>query len=485
MNSQNAHGTCPLNSNSQPKLNNIEDKFDVVVIGGGIGGYVCAIKCAQLGLKTMIVEKNSFGGVCLNIGCIPTKALLKTAKVFDQIVKAEKFGIEFENDPKPKLNWSKAQDRKNSVVKKLTTGVEYLLKKNKVVIIKGDAEVTAKNVVTVGDKNYEFKNIVLATGSVPITLNLPGFDKGYEAGTIITSTEALSLPKIPDSIVIIGGGVIGVEFACLYAQLGTKVTLLQGLPTILEMLDEDIIAEMTKVIVNKYGINLVTNAKVKELSNNELIYEVDGKDQKVKADYILQSVGRKTVAKGFDILNLKMTERNAIDVNDYCETNVSGVYAIGDVTGKSMLAHVASHQGLVVANRIAKNLDLKMNYDRIPSCIYTSPEIAAIGKTEKQLKDSNIKYEKFNFPFAAIGKALADDDSVGFVKLIMDPETKVLLGAHIIGNRATEMISEITTLIECEGTIYELARAIHPHPTMSEAIGEAAEALESGKPLNL
>ncbi|ATZ18930.1 pyruvate dehydrogenase E3 component [Williamsoniiplasma somnilux] len=481
----------PTIQKSSVKYDTKED-FDVIVVGAGIGGYVSAIKVAQLGLKAMIVEKQYYGGVCLNVGCIPTKALLKAAKAFDiALNKNDVFGISYPGNVKPSLDWKKVQSRKDDIVGKLTGGVRYLLDKNKVKRIEGKAQALDPNTVEVDGIKYGCKNLIIATGSVPNSLPLPGFAEAAKSGYLINSTGALSLPTIPKKLVIIGGGVIGVEFACLYANVGVEVTILQGLPTILEMLDKDVITEMTKQLKERYKINVITNAKIKEIKDKSVIYELDGKEQKITTDYCLESVGRKTVIDGFENMGLDITDRKAINVDDYCETNIEGVYAIGDVIGKAMLAHVASHAGIVAANRIAmkngssKAHDIKMDFAKIPSCIYTSPEVAMIGKTEQQLEKEGVEYKAFKFPFSAIGKALVDDHPYGFVKLIVEPKYKTVLGAHIIGSTATEMISEITTLIECEGTITEVARAIHPHPTMSEAIGEVAEALETGLPINL
>ncbi|AGY41112.1 Dihydrolipoamide dehydrogenase of pyruvate dehydrogenase complex [Mesoplasma florum W37] len=474
------------------KHTDIEESFDVIVVGAGIGGYVSAIKTAQLGLKTLIIEKQYYGGVCLNVGCIPTKSLLRTAKVFEDIVhKAANLGIDMKTKDEPSINWNKALERKDGVVNKLTGGVKVLLTKNGVKQIIGEASALDKNTISVNGKKYHCDNLIIASGSVPNELPLPGFAEGRESGFLIDSTKILSLPKIPKTLTVIGGGVIGIEFGCLFAALGTKVTVIEGAPKILPMLDQDVTALMTKTLKEKYKIEIFTNAKVKEVKGKSVVFEIDGKEQTVKSDYCLESIGRKTVTKGFDGIGLELSERKSIIANDYGETNLEGVYAIGDVTSKIMLAHVASHAGIVTANRIALKAnkpdahDIKIDYSKIPSCIYSHPEIAMIGKTEQQLKEEGVEYKTFKFPFAAIGKALADDDTTGFVKIICEPKYKTLLGAHIIGNRATDMISEFTTLIECEGTITELARAIHPHPTMSEAIGEAAEALESGKSLNL
>ncbi|QHX37023.1 dihydrolipoyl dehydrogenase [Spiroplasma sp. BIUS-1] len=467
-----------------------ENHYEVIVIGAGVGGYVSAIKCAQLGLKTLIVEKGNYGGVCLNIGCIPTKTLLKSAYLYEQITKrADKYGIQVDVSG-VKADWKAIQARKDDVVGKLTTGVKGLLKKNKVTSVEGIAKAIDKNTVEVNGKQYTCDNMIVATGSVPNHFDLPGAKEAMESGFLIDSTGALSLPKIPKELVIIGGGVIGIEFACVYKRLGTKVTVLQFLPTILEMLDSDVSKEMTKELLSRGNLEIIYGVSTKSFGKNEVVYEKDGKEYKIKADYCLQSVGRKVVNEGFTNINLDINERGHINVNEYCETNVDGVYSIGDVTGKMMLAHVASHQGIIAANRIAKRLgkehadDLTMNFDRVPSCIYTYPEVAAVGKTEDELKKAGTDYKVYKFPFAAIGKALADGNTGGFVKLICEPKYKQVLGCHIISNTATDMISEITTVMESEATISEIARAIHPHPSLSEAIGEAAEALESGKPIN-
>ncbi|WP_339034032.1 dihydrolipoyl dehydrogenase [Spiroplasma endosymbiont of Cantharis rufa] len=475
-----------------PKFNstNPENHYEVIVIGAGVGGYVSAIKCAQLGLKTLIIEKGNYGGVCLNIGCIPTKTLLKSAYLYEQITKrADKYGIKVDVTG-VKADWKAIQARKDDVVNKLTTGVKGLLKKNKVTAIEGHAKAIDKNTVSVNGKKYTCDNLIVATGSVPNHFNLPGAKEAIESGWLIDSTGALALTKIPKELVIIGGGVIGIEFACVYKRLGTKVTVLQFLPTILEMLDSDVSKEMTKELLSRGNLEIIYGVNTKSFGKKEVIYEKDGKEYKIKADYCLQSVGRKVITEGFDKIGLEMNERGHINVNEYCETNIDGVYSIGDVTGKMMLAHVASHQGIIAANRIAKRLgnehaeDLTMNFDRVPSCIYTYPEVACVGKTEDELKKSGTDYKVYKFPFAAIGKALADGNTGGFVKLICEPKYKQVLGCHIISNTATDMISEITTVMESEATISEIARAIHPHPSLSEAIGEAAEALESGKPIN-
>ncbi|ATZ16231.1 dihydrolipoamide dehydrogenase [Entomoplasma freundtii] len=467
--------------------------YDVIVIGGGLGGYTTAIKSHQLGLKALVIEKDKYGGVCLNVGCIPTKALLKSAKLYEQTrKKTEAFGVELGDNNKVTLNWSVVQKRKNDVVEKLTNGVLYLLKKNQVDHIEGEALSVDNHSIKVNDKVYTGANLVIATGSKPNTLPLPGFSEAKKAGFLINSTEALSLPKVPKKVIIIGGGVIGVEFACLFSNFGAEVTLLQGLPTILEMLDPDISQEMTKLLADKYGVKIITNAQIVKIEDKNVIFEHEGREHKLSADYCLESVGRGPVLQGFDNLALDKDNRGFLKVaNEYGQTNIPNIYAVGDINGHLMLAHVASHEGEVAANHIAaKNglpraEDLRINYDEVPSCVYSHPEIAVVGKTEPQCQREGINYKVYKFPFSAIGKAIVDGHPYGFTKVIVEEPFGKVLGAHIIGNRATEMISEITVLMEAEGTITELAHTIHPHPTMSEAIGETAQALWSGVAINI
>lgn len=459
--------------------------YDVIVIGGGLGGYTTAIKAKQFGLKTLIIEKEYYGGVCLNVGCIPTKALLKSAKLYEQTrKKTEAFGVELGDANKVTLNWDVVQKRKQDVVQKLTNGVSYLLKKNKIDHIEGEAKALDKHTIEVNGKRFTGEDLVIATGSKPNSLKLEGFEEAAKAGFLINSTQALSLPKVPKKIIVIGGGVIGVEFACLFSNFGAEVIMLQGLPTILEMLDPDVSQEMTKLLIDKYGVKIITSAHLKGIKDRQVIYEKDGHEETITADYCLESVGRGPVTKGFDNIDLAKDNRGFLKVvNEHGQTNIPNIYAVGDINGHMMLAHVASHEGLAAANHIAtkRKLDTKeeiaIDFNKIPSCVYSHPEIAVVGKTEPQCQREKIDYRTYKFPFSAIGKAIVDGHPYGFVKLIIEKPFGRIIGAHIIGNRATEMITEITAVMESEGTINELASTIHPHPTMSEAIGEAAEAL--------
>lgn len=454
----------------------MDNKYDVIVVGSGPGGYVSAIKSSQEGLKTLIIEKENYGGVCLNVGCIPTKVLLKSSKMYCMIKNSDYYGIDIDKISVIP-NWKKMQYRKKKVVNQLTKGVEFLLKKNKVDIIRGEAKAINKNTIKVFEKYYLCNNLIIATGSKSRKLLLSGFEQAERDGYVISSKEALTLESIPKKLIIIGGGVIGIEFAYLYYSLGTEVIILQGLDTILELLDNDICKELTNMLI-KNNVKIETSVKIKRIENKYVIYDnIYGKENKITSDYCLVSIGREPVISGFENIGLEIDKQKNIKINDQCKTNLSNVYAIGDVNGKAMLAHVASSQGiLVIDNIIGKKT--KINYNLIPSCIYSFPEVATVGITEEQAIKNKINYKAFKFPLLASGKAIVDGETDGFVKILCDLKYGKILGAHIIATTATDMISEITTCMEKKGTIYELAKIIHPHPTLSEIIMEAARGLE-------
>lgn len=442
--------------------------YDVVIIGGGPGGYVAAIKAGQSGLKTALIEKEVVGGICLNHGCIPTKALLKSAKVYKQMLHAKDYGL---LASEVGFDWSQMLKRKDGVVKKLTTGVAFLLKKNKVDVYNGLGVVKDKQTVEVNGETLKTKNLVLATGASPVVPPIPGLKEAYEKGFAVTSRELLQIEKAPKNLVIIGGGVIGVEFATIFSSLGSKVTIIEMQDGILPMMDDDVRKAYTKTL-KRDGIEIQTSAQVTGVKGTDVIYELDGKSHKVKADTVLVSVGMRANSKGLESLNLKMN-RAAVETNDKCETNVKGVYAIGDLNGKYMLAHVASHEGLVVIENILGH-DKSMDYDQVPNAVYGQPEIASVGKTEKELKNSGIEYVASTFPIAGVGKSVADGEKDGFIKLLVDKKYKALLGAHIFSYNASDLIAELGVTMKLEGTAYEIADTIHAHPTLSEIVMEAA-----------
>ncbi|WP_338970200.1 dihydrolipoyl dehydrogenase [Spiroplasma endosymbiont of Labia minor] len=462
------------------------NKYDVIIVGAGFGGYTCALKCAKSGLKVALIEKLKIGGVCLNVGCIPTKTFLKSALVYrDFIDRSASFGLDV-SGARPKINWLRMLERKQQVIDKLVSGMQFMVKKNNIDYINGDAKTITSKIIEVNEQQYECDNLVIATGSLPIKLNLPGFEDARKANFLINSTQILNLTELPKTLVIIGGGVIGIEFANLFSDLDCEVFVIEGAPNILPNIDNEVRKEMIKILSTRGNLHLINNAKVLAIKDNTVIYQTnDGKEVSLHSDLCLEAIGRHPVINGFENIGLKFNDHKAIIVNENCETNLEHVYAVGDVFGKAMLAHVAQHAGIVVANKIAqnKNISTFKNLDSekvvIPACIYTYPEISMIGMTEEQLQNEHIEYNSAKFLFTASGKALADDASKGFIKILSDKKTKLILGAHMIGHRVTELISEIGLAMDNNLTIEDIANTIHPHPTISESIGEVAEMLVS------
>jgi dihydrolipoamide dehydrogenase len=444
--------------------------YDIIVLGGGPGGYVAAIKAAQLGGKVALIEKEVVGGICLNHGCIPTKTLLKNAKVYKTIKHASEYGVVLGGDVS--FDWSLMLKRKDSVVRRLTTGVSGLLKKNGVDVISGFGKVLSTTKVEVNGEVFETKNLILATGASPIIPPIPGLKEAYENKFAVTSRELLAIKDAPKKLVIIGGGVIGVEFATIFSSLGSDVTIIEKLDGILPMMDDDIRSQYQKIL-KREGIKIYVNAEVKSVKDHEVTYQLEGKDETVVADTILVSVGMRPNSAGLEVLNLKM-DRAAVVTDEHLETSVKGVYAIGDLNGKYMLAHVASAEGIVAAEYIMGKKDASMRYDRVPNAVYGSPEVASVGMTEKEVKEKGLAYKVSTFPLQASGKALADNEKDGFVKLIVSEKYKEILGAHILSYGASDLIAELGVTMTLEGTAHEIAHTIHPHPTLSEIIMEAA-----------
>jgi dihydrolipoamide dehydrogenase len=445
--------------------------YDIVVLGGGPGGYVAAIKASQMGAKTAIIEMGSLGGVCLNWGCIPTKTLLKSAKVYQYVIHSSQYGVDIDDASKVKINWKNMLQRKENVVKKLTSGVEFLLKKNKVDIYRGFGKVLDKNTIEVKGEKLKCKNLILSTGSSPYIPDIPGIKEGFKNGFVITSKEALDLPKIPEKLVILGGGVIGIEFATLYSSLGTEVTIIQNIDRILEFMDHDVISEMESILLN-LGVKIIYNTTLVKIDGTSLtLKDIDG-ERCLSTENLLVSVGRYANMKGLESLSLETYSRG-VKTNEKQETNIQGVYAIGDLNGVFNLAHVASAEGIVAVENIMGE-DKKIDYNKAPNCIYSFPEMAAVGYNEINARNKFKDIIVSKFPISANGKALAEGESTGFIKIIAEKEYGEIIGVHIIAPTATDMISEIVTTMNLEGTIYDLARAIHPHPTISEIVMEAA-----------
>jgi dihydrolipoamide dehydrogenase len=448
-------------------------KYDIIIIGAGPGGYVAAIKAAQLGAKVALVEKEALGGVCLNIGCIPTKALIKSAKIRRLLDNSEKYGIEIGKES-VKTDWEKVIKRKDEIVQKLTAGVGMLLKKNGVDVILGEAKFLSNREVEVNGIVLQGENLILAMGASPILPPIPGMKEALERGALVTSKELLSVREIPKSLVIIGGGVIGVEYATIFGSFGTEVTIIEKLDNILANIDDDARALLLRTL-KRNNIRIETGATVTALNGNEVSYEKDGNAHTPTGEKILLSVGMRPNTAGLEALGINI-ERGAVVTDERMRTNLPNVYAIGDLNGKLMLAHVASREAIVAVENIMGK-DSKIDYDRMPAGIYGFPEVAMMGLTEREAKERGLDYRVGKFPFSALGKALADGESEGFVKIIADNEYGEILGVHIVAENAMEMISEGTITAELEGTVNEMAKTVHPHPSLSEAFMEAAMAL--------
>jgi len=445
-------------------------KYDLVIVGSGPGGYVAAIKAAQENLKVALVEKENIGGICLNHGCIPTKAILKSAKTYLDFKNAKNYGITVKKDS-ISVELDDIIKRKNKVVKQLTGGVSFLLKKNKVDVYNGYGTVINKNEVKVNDEVLNAKNIIIATGGTAFVPPIKGAKEAYENGFLLTSKELLNVTKMPKRITIVGGGVIGVEFATIFNSFDSEVTILEMADNIVNNMDQDIITDYTKALKSS-GVNVITNAKVTEIGTSSVTYLKDEKAEKVATDVVLMAVGIKPNIEAFKDLDIKLNNGGVI-VNEFMQTNISNVYAIGDVTGELMLAHVASKEALIAVDHILGGTQ-KMDYKAIPKAVYGMPEIASVGLTEQEAKSKNINYTVSKFPLAGNGKALADGQTVGFIKLIKGTELDEILGAHILAYNAVDILSEVVVSINSELTNFDLADAVHPHPSLSEIVMEAA-----------
>ncbi len=454
--------------------------YDIIVLGGGPGGYVAAIKGAQLGAEVLLIEAHKIGGVCLNYGCIPTKTLLRTANLYKDMMNATEFGIDIESMDSVTINWKNLMKRKDKVVKKLTGGVRQLVKHNGIDYVEGFGTVIDKNTVDVDGTEYKGKNLILATGSTTRVPDIPGLRESFLEGHSVDSTGAIALPQRPESLTILGGGVIAVEFATLYNSLGTKVTLLQRSDKVLKFLDKDVQETMQKHLI-KEGVQIITGVDIQSIDENRVHYEVGGEKNTVESDHILVSLGREPNLKGLSNLNLKVS-RKGVEVDDHMETSVEGVYAIGDLNGKYMLAHVASAEGLVAAEAIMGSKST-INYRRVPSCIYSFPEVGVVGYTEDEAVEAGYDVDTSLFPLSANGKAMAHGEKTGFVKIVFDKTYGEVLGVHIVAGHATDMIAEATASLELEATVHDLAKTVHPHPTLSEVVMEAAHGAV-GKPIH-
>ena len=458
------------------------DKFQAVVIGGGPGGYVCAIRLAQLGLKTACIEsRGSLGGTCLNVGCIPSKSLLNLSEEFHNAQSLSNKGIEI---GEVKLNLSKMMKNKDKAVTILTKGVEFLLKKNKVTYFKGTGSFKSKNDIVIKDNDnketiIQTENTIIATGSIPVSL--PGIE--IDEKVIVSSTGALKLEQVPKKMVVVGGGYIGLEMGSVWSRLGSEVHVVEFLDHITPGMDKEISSEFMKIL-KKQGINFHMQHKVEKIkknNNNAIVSTLNenGTKKDFECDVVLISVGRKPNTEGLNLqkIGVELDEKKRVKTDKNFKTNQNNIYAIGDVISGPMLAHKAEDEGIAVAENIAGQSG-HVNYDTIPGVIYTSPEVASIGKTEEQLKDLKINYKIGKFSFMANSRAKAIDDTEGFVKILADEKTDKVLGAHLIGPHAGELIAEIGVAMEFGASSEDIARTCHAHPTFSEAVKEAALSVE-------
>lgn len=450
--------------------------YDVIVIGSGPGGYVAAIRASQLGLKTAVVEKESLGGICLNWGCIPTKALLKSAQVFEYINHAADYGIKM--PAAGEVDFEAVIKRSRGVADGMSKGVQFLMKKNKIDVIMGFGKLKSKGVVEVksdeGTKDIMAKHIILATGGR--SRELPNLKQ--DGKKVIGYRQAMSLPKQPKSMIVVGSGAIGIEFAYFYNSIGTQVTVVEYLDNIVPLEDEEISKQLNRIL-KKQGINIMTSSNVEAVDSSGDVCKVTVKTatgtETLEAEIVLSAVGISTNLEGLGLEeNGVKTDKGKVLVDDFYKTNIEGVYAIGDIVKGQALAHVASAEGIICVEKIAGHSPEPLDYNNIPGCTYCSPEIASVGYTEKAAREAGYELKIGKFPFSASGKASAAGAKDGFVKVIFDAKYGEFLGAHMIGLNVTEMIAEVVTARKLEATGHEIIKSVHPHPTMSEAVMEAA-----------
>lgn len=445
-------------------------QYDITVIGGGPGGYVAAIKAAQYGKRVCLIEREYLGGVCLNVGCIPTKTLIQTAHVLQTVQTAARFAVEGVEADRVHVDMSKLQDRRRSIVRRLTGGVGSLLKKNGVTVMMGTARFQDRNTVLVNGTPITSETFIIATGSRSST---PKAITAAQEASVMTSTEALELEQVPQRLGIIGGGVIGIEFAYLYSALGAKVVVVEAMEQILPMLDETL-AQLARKRLEKQGVTFHTGALVSEIAAGHITYRENGTVRQEMVDAVLMAVGRvpNTDGLGLETLDMKL-ERGAIVTDGQLRTNVPNIYAIGDVNAHSMLAHTASREALAAVEHICTGCAEPICYDAIPSCIYMQPELAAVGLTEKQAREKGLDIQVGLFPLLSNGKAMVEDETDGAVKVITDQRTGEIYGVHIMAPHATDMIAELVAAIQLEATAEVMTHIVHSHPTISESIPEA------------
>jgi len=465
----------------------VADGFDVVIIGSGPGGYVAAIRAGQLGLKTAIVEKDKrLGGTCLHRGCIPAKSLLWTAELYSHILAANEFGIDLKD---PAINWTQAQKHKDKVVTKGANGIDYLMKKNKVTVVKGHGRIAGKGKVEVtgesGKQVLETKNIILATGSVPKSLRSVPVDHQR----VMNSDSILQIEKVPQSIIVLGCGAVGCELASVFNHVGSQTTLIEMLPHLLPIEDEDASKELEKYF-RRRKINFLVNARVEGAEagpkGGKVMVQVGGETKSLEAEIVLSAFGRAPVTEdiGLDNTNIKLERGGFIKTDEMMRTTEPNVYAIGDIVPTPMLAHVASSEGILAVEHIAGKDPQPINYDHVPNATYCYPEVASVGLTEAKAKQRGYEVKTGIFPFSALTKALISDEGMGMIKVVSEKKYDEVLGVHLVGPHATELLAEACVALKLETTTEEIARTMHAHPTLSEIMHEGAE-ITLGHPIHI
>ena len=451
------------------------ENFELIVIGGGPGGYLAAERAGHAGLKTMVIEKREFGGVCLNEGCVPSKTFLNSAKVFDYANHAKNYGVTVNGTAT--IDQKFVVERKNGVVKMLVNGVKGQLKRNKVTMKSAEAFIEGKTeegiIIKAGEEKFLAKRLIIATGSMPVVPPIPGLRENLEAGVVMTNREVLDLTEIPEKLVVIGGGVIGLEMASYFSSVGSKVTVVEMMNKIAGPTENEISGILQKSLEKK-GVEFKLGAKVTGVEKDGVIYEKDGKTEKVPADKILCSIGRRAVTQGIGLENIGVNlERGAIVTDDMMRTNVANVYAVGDVNGKVMLAHTAYREAEVAVNNITGKKD-RMRYNVIPSVIYTNPEVGSVGETEESAKQKGLDVKCVSIPLTFSGRYIAENtDLNGICKLVINKKTNTLIGAHVIGSYSGEYIVAVSAMIDLEVDIDNIKKLVFPHPTVCEIVREA------------
>jgi len=451
------------------------EKYDIAILGGGPGGYVSAIKAAQMGAKVLLVERERLGGLCLNWGCIPTKTLLISARHYRDLLRSNDFGISGVDLSNARVDWKLLMERKSKVVDKLVSGIELLVKKNKITFINGEGMVLDNHSMEINGEKISFENLIIATGALGNVPEIPGLSKSMEDGHALDSRGILSLQEMPEAVTILGGNVYAVEFATIFNAIGTKVTLIHKNKSILPGADHEL-SQLLERQLKKDGVKILGESDISRVEGPKVTVNRKDREETIVGDKLIVFMGIQPNLKGLEALDLKMNERGFIKTDPKLRTSIDNIYAVGDVNGTLPLAHVSSAEGIVAAETIM-GVESRMNYNIIPRVVYSFPELASVGITEEEAKDKGLDYSVGKFPLMANGMAIAEGETNGFVKIISDNKYGEVIGVHMAAATASDMISKAAAVMQLEGTVYDIAKTIHPHPTFAEALMEAAFAV--------